>query len=206
MGRPRAFDSEKVMKSAMALFRHKGFEATSVRDLELATGLKAPSLYNAFGNKNALFATVLAHYRKVVVRRRTSTYLRPELGLSGLRAFFTSVYQREPAAGHGCMLTNTAVEFEHVDSAARRHVRTGLREIKSGIAAQLEHCQQSGELSESLDIDAATQTLLVLYQGILVLLRTGRPLVEFDTVVDTALAAIVSSPAATETSKRGANP
>lgn len=65
------------------------FDATSVRDLELATGLKAPSIYKAFGSKSGLFEAVLDRYCRDVVDRRVSEHLRPECGLAGIRSFRT---------------------------------------------------------------------------------------------------------------------
>ena len=131
MGRPRKFEDEAVLGAAMALFREKGFGGTSVRDLEAATTLKAASLYNAFGNKNALFAAAMDHHCTIVVRDRIDRHLRPGLGLDGLRAFFASTYAPDPAAEHGCLLINTAVEYDGVDDVARAHLRSGLLEIRS---------------------------------------------------------------------------
>lgn len=84
----------------MALFREKGFGGTSVRDLEAATTLKAASLHNAFGNKNALFAAAMDHHCTTVVRDRIDRHLRPGLGLDGLRAFFASTYAPDHRLRH----------------------------------------------------------------------------------------------------------
>ena len=48
-------------RAALVFWRH-GFEATSIQDLEEATGLGRGSLYNSFGDKAALFRAVLARY------------------------------------------------------------------------------------------------------------------------------------------------
>src|SRR5262245_17160693 len=46
----------------MELFWRKGYEGTSLSDLTGALGITRPSLYAAFGNKEALFRTVLDRY------------------------------------------------------------------------------------------------------------------------------------------------
>jgi hypothetical protein len=43
------------LDAAIACFWHRGYEATSVRDLADSMGISGPSLYNAFGDKRALF-------------------------------------------------------------------------------------------------------------------------------------------------------
>ena len=53
----------------MELFWRKGYEGTSLSDLTGALGITRPSLYAAFGNKEALFRTVLDRYEA-----RSGTY------------------------------------------------------------------------------------------------------------------------------------
>jgi TetR/AcrR family transcriptional regulator, transcriptional repressor for nem operon len=62
MARPREFDEDVVLDAAIQCFWNRGFEATSVKDLIDRTGITAASLYNAFGDKRALFRAALDHY------------------------------------------------------------------------------------------------------------------------------------------------
>src|SRR5216117_1829593 len=62
MGRPRAFDVDKALERALRMFWRKGFEGTSLSDLTKAMGINRPSLYAAFGNKEALFRKTIDHY------------------------------------------------------------------------------------------------------------------------------------------------
>jgi AcrR family transcriptional regulator len=62
MGRPRSFDIEKALDQALQVFWHKGYEGTSLSDLTEAMGINRPSLYAAFGNKEALFRKALDRY------------------------------------------------------------------------------------------------------------------------------------------------
>lgn len=62
MGRPRAFDREAALETAMRLFWELGYEQTSISDLTRELGISAPSLYAAFGNKQTLFTEAVARY------------------------------------------------------------------------------------------------------------------------------------------------
>jgi AcrR family transcriptional regulator len=55
IGRPREFDRDAALEAAMFLFWRKGFAATSMNDLCDAMGVRSPSLYAAFGSKEALY-------------------------------------------------------------------------------------------------------------------------------------------------------
>ena len=61
-GRPREFDEEKALDQALQLFWRQGYEGTSIANLLKAIGITAPSLYAAFGSKEALYRRVLEHY------------------------------------------------------------------------------------------------------------------------------------------------
>ncbi|MFD5248816.1 TetR/AcrR family transcriptional regulator [Amycolatopsis sp. NPDC058340] len=61
MARPRQFDETTAIEAAAAVFRQRGYHATSVDHLVEATGVHRGSLYGAFGSKHGLFARVLEH-------------------------------------------------------------------------------------------------------------------------------------------------
>jgi len=74
MGRPREFNEMAALDAAVHCFWQRGYEATSVRDLTASMGLTAPSLYNAFGDKQALFVRALERYLDCTTRDRLCRY------------------------------------------------------------------------------------------------------------------------------------
>jgi len=62
VGRPREFDADAVLETAMELFWEHGFEGVSISDLTDATGINRRSLYAAFGTKEELFRCAVRRY------------------------------------------------------------------------------------------------------------------------------------------------
>src|SRR6201990_2545683 len=63
-GPPREFDVDEALTAALRVFWSKGYEGASMTDLTEAMGITRPSLYAAFGNKEALFRKALDLYER----------------------------------------------------------------------------------------------------------------------------------------------
>lgn len=62
-GRPRGFDRDEAVETAMKLFHARGYDAVGVAELGAALGVKPPSFYAAFGSKAGLFRQALERYQ-----------------------------------------------------------------------------------------------------------------------------------------------
>ncbi len=192
MGRKQVWDQDEVLASAMRLFRRRGYLGASLRDLEEATGMHPGSLYRAFRSKEGLFSAALDAYNERVVEGRVRVHLRDaEDPVAGIRSFFTSAFDTGvgPEPDPGCLLTNTAVEsfsVPHVTPGVRR----GLETIESGFADALTRARAQRLLPAELDVEESAAQLLALYQGLLVLVRSGTGAAKLHTVTDGALALI----------------
>ena len=59
---------QRILEKSLELFSTKGYDAVSVGEIAKAVGIKAPSLYNHFPSKQAIFDAIVestaAHYEK----------------------------------------------------------------------------------------------------------------------------------------------
>ena len=172
MGRSREYDEEKVLSGAMSAFRRRGYARVSVKDLEDATGLKAGSIYNSFSSKDGLFEASFEHYNRVVLAGRIETHAPASQGLGGLRSLFIALLHEPDNQSFGCLITNSAVELEPGDQA-RRLVDDGLSTLLALFRDRLTAAKVAGALLHSADPGVEALRLLALYQGVLVLVRTG---------------------------------
>lgn len=78
MSRAKEFDQEIAIEKAMELFCQKGYAATSVRDLVAHLGVSSSSLYDTFGDKDAIFLQALKRHSN-----KERAMLRQALGQPG---------------------------------------------------------------------------------------------------------------------------
>src|SRR5206468_3156330 len=64
-GRPREFDADKALDQALRIFWKHGYEGASLPELTRAMGINRPSMYAAFGNKEALFRKAVERYMQM---------------------------------------------------------------------------------------------------------------------------------------------
>ena len=168
MARPREFDEQVVLDAAMQCFWAQGYEATSVKDLIERTGLTAASLYNAYGDKRAMFRTALDHY---------------------IRSFFDDILRRSlgDRERKGCMLVNSALEIAPHDREFRETIVETLKRLESFFLDCVERGQTNGTITSSQPAAGLAQHLLGVLMGVRVLarVRPERPLLEG--VITTAL-------------------
>jgi AcrR family transcriptional regulator len=131
MGRTKTFDTDAVVASARDLFWNQGYEATSLPDLEEATGLSRSSLYHSFESKRGLFGAAVQNYLTSVIRPRLRV-LTESGDVDGYLAELS-----DAIAGRGCFLVNTAAEKAAHDDATVALVKDYRRELTEALAVAL---------------------------------------------------------------------
>lgn len=172
MARPREFDEKTVLGAAMDCFWRRGYEATSVRDLIEKTGITGASLYNAFGDKRALFIKALDHYVEdsVADRIRRCESLPPR---EGIEAFFSDILKRslKDRERKGCMLVNTTLEAAPHDEAFRDNVTAVLVRIEMFFLSRIEAGQADATIASRLPAKDLAAHLLSVLMGLRILAR-----------------------------------
>src|SRR5580692_7140519 len=115
VGRPREFDRDAVLRAAMLLFWRKGFAATSMNDLCDAMGIRSPSLYAAFGGKEALYLEAAGHYVQTIGPPIWDELAEGTTARAGVEKLLLAATEALPEAGAipgGCMAMLAGVSDE----------------------------------------------------------------------------------------------
>ncbi|MGW2158428.1 TetR/AcrR family transcriptional regulator [Nonomuraea sp. NPDC001699] len=191
MARPRSFDEDQALDTAMRTFWANGYESTSTRDLCEALGLDRSSVYNAFTNKRELFKRALTRYMDATTADQLRILDDPELpAIDRVRALFAKILRteaenRRDGHGLGCLTVNTTMELAARDpeislmlarDAERRLVSLGTA-IRSG--------QRDGDIGSTRDPAELARFLNAVIAGIRVAAQGGAD--------DDAIAAIAAT-------------
>ncbi|SIS21935.1 TetR/AcrR family transcriptional regulator [Williamsia sterculiae] len=144
MGRTQGFETAVVIAAARDLFWQRGFEATSVTEVERATGVGRSSLYHAFGSMRGLFDAAVQDYLNSVIRPRliplTAEHVAPDALVTYLVGLADGIRSVDRAdLPPGCLLLGSATTMCG-DTAVHEVITTYLDEVRlalrRGVAAQ----------------------------------------------------------------------
>jgi AcrR family transcriptional regulator len=191
IGRPREFDRNAALEAATFVFWRKGFAAASMNDLCDAMGVRSPSLYAAFGSKEALYLEAVEHYVQTQgppIWGRLAEGLTARAGIENLLMAASEILPKSRATPAGCMAALAAVGDEW-QAAIARVVRKVRLEMLGTLRRRLETAVASGELPASTDVDGLSRFYLSTYQGMAIQARDGATRAELRGIATAAMAA-----------------
>jgi TetR/AcrR family transcriptional repressor of nem operon len=152
MSRVKEFDEAEVLDQALELFRARGFKHTSFSDLVEELGVSRQSLYDTYGDKQALYQTALKRYLDRGldnIRRKMDDDTPVREAFAG---FFEGMVAGSCANGSpGCLMVNSMVELSPHDADTRALAQTHAREIEGIFVSRLSAAQRKGEIAKSKD-------------------------------------------------------
>ena len=175
-GRPRGFDVDDVLDRAVEVFRTRGYEASSMSELERATGLNASSLYNTFGSKEGLFHRALDRYQ---TQRLAAFSAALGVGTAGLDDIHRALDLQEGESSsewgrHGCLAINIMTELGPRVGAAKEQLAKFRQGVADTVRVPLERAVALGEM----DVDQVPNAVALLVSftfGLGVLMRSEAP-------------------------------
>jgi TetR/AcrR family transcriptional repressor of nem operon len=174
-GRPREFDTDEAIESAMGVFWSSGYHATSLPELLEATNLSRGSLYAAFGDKRGFFLRALDRYIADSLTR-LDTELDPRKdALEGLRACLARYVERSSGAGgkRGCLVVATAMELGSRDAEVEQRIRRFFRAMETRLTAALRRAKSEGRLADGIEPTTAARLVMCLLEGMRVVSKTN---------------------------------
>ncbi len=189
-GRPRAFCVNRALDRALQVFWEKGYEGASLSDLTGAMGINRPSLYAAYGNKEALFRKALGRYME-----SADAFVAGHLARPTARAGIESLLYASadgltcPDNPQGCLMVRCNLAGTEAAESVRRELATQRQHGETLVRRRLEQARAEGELPPDADPAELARYVATVQQGMSVQAASGATREQLRGVVRTVLAA-----------------
>ena len=177
-----------ALRAALDMFWAKGYEGTSLSDLTNAMGINRPSLYAAFGNKQALFRKALDLYQREqgaffaeALEAPTARGVAERLLYGALESYASRNRPR------GCLVVSHSVACGGEAEPVRAEVQARLAAFASALTARFERARQAGEFPDGIEASALAGYLTMMTQGLALQAGQGTARQELERLVETAL-------------------
>lgn len=192
MTRTKIFDTDQALEKARDIFWTKGYNATSMSDLVNGLGISRSSMYNAFGDKEALFYASLEGYQKENSTALIELFKHSKSPLAAIRNLFTLTINDSVAdkQNKGCFIVNAAVELAPHDDKVKNIACTNTQIIERALAHQLEIGQEMGEVNRKYTAKQQSKFLFNAITGMRVAAKNGMDKKSLSDIAALTLAAI----------------
>jgi AcrR family transcriptional regulator len=190
LGRPRSFETGKALDAAMKVFWCKGYEGASLSDLTRAMGINRPSLYAAFGDKEALFRKALDRYDS-----GPAAYVREALNQPTARAAVERLMEGAAELGtassnpRGCLFVQAALACGDGAKAVRNDLILRRDAGEKAVRLRLKRAQAEGDLTRDANPADLARYVVTVIQGIAVQAASGAARPELRRAIEIALRA-----------------
>ncbi|MBE7108525.1 TetR/AcrR family transcriptional regulator [Bacillus paranthracis] len=163
MGRKISFNKEHALNKAMHLFWEKGYDATYISDLIETMGISRSTLYDSFGDKDALFKLVLEQYKNYGSQKRNLLFSDTNTKES-LKSFFYQHIEKcySDDIPKGCIITNSSLLIGQIDPFIEEILINDFNELEKAFKQVIEEGKKKGEISQEDDTELVAYSLLSL--------------------------------------------
>lgn len=173
-GRPRSFDRDTALQKAMHVFWAKGYEGTTMMDLVEAIGVKAPSVYAAFGNKDKIFKEAVELYAKLMAEGPFKELEHPDIYEAVKNSLNRSIdIYTSPTNPASCLIMTAAINCAPESKAHEDELRSYRLGYKEIFKKRFDQAEKDGQLKVSADPELLADYFLTVTQGLAVRAKDG---------------------------------
>ncbi len=193
-GRPRQYDEGQALAAASQVFWSKGFRATSLVDLSVAMGMNRPSIYNAFGSKEAIYRKALQQFREGMEAAFEQTMVAEDDIRTALTSFYEAALSTYTAGDlpRGCMVVSTAVTAATGHPEIQADLLAVLRDLDQRMARRLRRAIHDDQLPESFDAVGRAAIAQAVLHTLSIRARAGESERRLRRIVKTGVEAVLS--------------
>ena len=188
-GRPPKYDFNEALDNAILVFWRKGLTATSLDDLSEAMNMNRPSIYNAFGDKEAIYRKALAKFvRQLGEQLDAVLFSEPDLN-KALKRFYQVAMDTYFSNSEvlGCFATCTALVEVTSSTEIKKDFGLVIDRIDSVLEKRLLKAQQEENWHQSGSLKDVAKLLNATLQSVGIRARNGASRESLDEMCSTVV-------------------
>lgn len=187
-GRPREFCTDAALAAALRVFWSKGYEGASLSDLTDAMGITRPSLYAAFGNKEALFRKALDLYESEKLAYMSEALGEPTARRVAERLLRGALDAQTGASEpKGCMGVIHSVACGTEAEGIKAEVIARRASAQAALTDRFERAKREGDLPGDSDAAGLTAYVIAILQGMAIQAGSGASRDTLAQLIETSL-------------------
>ena len=165
-----------IIEKTAPLFNTKGYEGTSMSDIEAVTGLTKGSIYGNFANKDEVALAVFDYNLQQVDNITRSEMSKRQTNRDKLLVYvdvydnFTNCFPEG-----GCPILNTATEADDTHPALRKKANNAINNWKNKIMSLIDQGIKSKEFNSNTNAEETALSMIATIEGAIMLTKlTGK--------------------------------
>ncbi|WP_315779122.1 MULTISPECIES: TetR/AcrR family transcriptional regulator [unclassified Bradyrhizobium] len=174
IGRPRTFDRDTALDQAMEVFWRHGYEGATIAQLTDAMGINPPSLYAAFGSKEALLRAALDRYTA-----RREAWMDEVLSAPTAREVTARMLmgvaekQTDPSNPPGCLLVQGGLACGSGSANVPFELAARRAQTEEQLRQRFDRAKGEGDLAATADPAALARYVSAVITGMSVMASSG---------------------------------
>ena len=182
---------ERIIHESLKLFSLKGFLSTSINDVLEAAGTSKGGFYNHFASKEDLFFEVLNEARRMWREKCLAGLDEIESPIERIKKLLENYRDRylkdtEDLPG-GCIFVTFSVELPDQRPHLAEEVNKGFVGLKAMLKRMLNEAQESGDLSDDVNISTVTEMLFAGMVGASVIYGVDKSTASLDRAINSLI-------------------
>ena len=167
----RQFDEQEVIAIALDVFWQKGLHEATMQDLAAATGVQRGSLYNAYGDKEAIFLRAFDRYAEEFLEAAGKALVEGN-ATARLKNFMDMIVVNMTGGSppRGCLTTRTALNAGIASETVRQRVQVLLGRLEQLVSKAISSAADGWSVAEA---NRVARVIVTFTRGLAVMERAG---------------------------------
>ena len=164
---------EQLLHAAQVLVQDRGLDAVSFQDLADAVGLKKPSVFHHFRNKDELAQALMTHCHTAYGARYGEVLQREDLNEPEKLRAIARIFDEGLRTDHLCLLSSLSQNCNRYSDNLKQEIHETVSVIVARYAPVFEAGRRNGTLDFKGTAEQAGAAFLAMLQGLQVLTRAN---------------------------------